>query len=444
MVPFAVHISDGILTTPWLAAGFALAAVLVALGSLRVRDEEIPRIALLTAAFFVASLLHIRVGPTSVHLLFNGLVGVILGRRAPLAILVGLFLQVALIGHGGFLTLGVNTCVMAIPALLAGGLFALARPRRTEEERGGRLVREFVLGCVVGAGAVMLTAVLNALVLLWGGAEDWRSLAVVVLLSHLPVAAVEAIIVGFTVSFLARVKPEMLGMPGCEEPWAGPRQLQPEAAADAVTTPPGIQPAEGGPPMDASTPTTSFKSSTLILLVSAAALLASAAPAHAHRLEAEYRVLPKEKKVKVESWFETGDSPRNATVQVYRPANKLLVEGKLNDDGVFVFHYEEPESLRVVVAAPGGHRKELTIPKNELDGNSPADAPKSSNEGNTASSDEGGRFADRSSRTTVKDVLLGIGLLFSAAGFVLGVRNARELRELRRSAPNTSRSEPEA
>jgi hypothetical protein len=336
---------------------------------------------------------------------------------------------------------------MAIPAVLAGALFALAQPRRTEE-RGGRLVREFVVGCVVGAGAVMLTAVLNAAVLLWGGAEDWRSLAVVVLLSHLPVAAVEAIIVGFTVSFLARVKPEMLGMPGCEEPWAGPRQIQPEPAADAVTTPPGIQPAEGGPPMDVSTPPTSFKSSTLLLFVSAAALLASAAPAHAHRLEAEYRVLPKEKKVKVESWFETGDSPRNAIVQVYRPDNKLLVEGKLNDDGVFVFHYEEPDTLRIVVAAPGGHRKELTVPKNELgataDGNSPADGPMSGNEGAASSGDEGGRFADRSSRTTVKDVLLGIGLLFSAAGFVLGVRNARELRELRRPVPNKSRSEPEA
>src|SRR5215470_13163727 len=109
MVPLAVHISDGVLAVPWLGGGFALAALLVVIGALYVRDEEIPRIALLTAAFFVASLLHIRVGPTSVHLLLNGLVGAVLGRRAPLAILVGLFLQVALIGHGGFLTLGVNT-----------------------------------------------------------------------------------------------------------------------------------------------------------------------------------------------------------------------------------------------------------------------------------------------------------------------------------------------
>jgi cobalt/nickel transport system permease protein len=435
MVPFAVHISDGVLTVPWLAGGFALAALLVVIGSLYVRDEEIPRIALLTAAFFVASLLHIRVGPTSVHLLLNGLVGAVLGRRAPLAILVGLFLQVALIGHGGFLTLGVNTCVMALPALLAGALFSFGRPRPNEARTGAQTAWDFVLGCVAGAGTVLLTAVLNAVVLYWGGAEDWRSLAVVVFLAHLPVAAVEGIIVGFTVSFLARVKPEMLGFTVPDLPPAEPR-LQPAAVADeAVTAPPGIEPAEGAPPMNP--PAIPIKTTSLLLL-SAAALLSSAAPARAHRLEAEYRVLPKEKKVKVESWFSTRDSPKNATVQVYRSNTKLLVEGKLNDDGVFVFRYDEPDTLRVVVAAPGGHRKELTIPRKELEGagegKAPADGPKPPDEGTTDSPGEGSRFADRSSRTTVKDILLGVSVLFSAAGFVLGVRNARELREMRRSA----------
>src|SRR5215831_16370563 len=120
---FAVHISDYVLATPWWLGGFAVAAVLVYLGSLRLRDEEIPRIALLTAAFFIASLIHVRLPPTSVHLILNGLVGVLLGWRACLAIPVALFLQVLLINHGGFTTLGVNTCIMAPPALLSYYLF---------------------------------------------------------------------------------------------------------------------------------------------------------------------------------------------------------------------------------------------------------------------------------------------------------------------------------
>src|SRR4051812_34293229 len=109
---WAVHISDNVLSTPWWVGGFVVAAPLLWVAARRVRDDEIPQIALLTAAFFVSSLMHLAVGPTSVHLLLNGLVGVMLGRRAALAIFVGLLLQAILIGHGGYTTVGVNTCVL--------------------------------------------------------------------------------------------------------------------------------------------------------------------------------------------------------------------------------------------------------------------------------------------------------------------------------------------
>src|SRR6478752_187381 len=127
---FAVHISDNVLAPPFWLAGFAVAAVLLGVAMWRVREDEIPRIGLLTAAFFVASSIHVKVPPSSVHLLLNALVGVVLGRRAPLAIAVGLFLQAALLGHGGYSTLGVNTTIIAVPALMADRLFrALAGPR---------------------------------------------------------------------------------------------------------------------------------------------------------------------------------------------------------------------------------------------------------------------------------------------------------------------------
>src|SRR5947209_20009548 len=125
---FAVHVSDGVLGWHTVAAGFVLAALLAGLAAWRVREDEIPRIALMTAAFFVASSIHVKLGPTSVHLLLNGLVGVVLGRRAPLAILVGVTLQALLIPHGGISTIGVNTCTEALPALLAGWLFSALHP----------------------------------------------------------------------------------------------------------------------------------------------------------------------------------------------------------------------------------------------------------------------------------------------------------------------------
>jgi cobalt/nickel transport system permease protein len=278
---YAVHISDGILADPWWLGGFAVAGLLAYFAARRIREEEIPKVALLTAAFFTASLLQVRVGPTSVHLLLNSLVGVVLGRRAGLAIPVGLALQVALLGHGGFTTVGVNSVILTLPALLAWQMFGLLDREswlRVPWYRAGLIgtgtaiwllslvfsvvlivtnplsaldpddpildagralavtlhpltlcatvvlsalaawienrlknAPEFSLGLLIGETAVLATTLLNCLVLIWGGKEDWHTLALLVFVAHLPIAVIEGIVLGFAVGFLARVKPEMLG-----------------------------------------------------------------------------------------------------------------------------------------------------------------------------------------------------------------------------------------
>jgi cobalt/nickel transport system permease protein len=250
---------------------------LALVGAWRIRDEEIPRVALLTAAFFVASLVPIPLpGGTSAHLLLNGVVGILLGFRAGLAILVGLGLQMVLFRHGGYSTLGINTCIMALPAFLAAGLFACLRRlpwtrqawfraflvglcvvlccfslvfgvvlllgNRPSQLANADLIwvlwvtfhpitlvitgllallavwgerrlenpPEFPLGMVVGEIAVLVTVLLQSLVLVWGGTADLYRLALLAFVLHLPLAVIEGIILGFTVGFLARVKPEML------------------------------------------------------------------------------------------------------------------------------------------------------------------------------------------------------------------------------------------
>src|SRR4029078_12056443 len=106
--------------------------------------------ALMTAAFFVTS----TVSPplplhTSVHLLLNGLLGVMLGIRAGLAILVGLLFQYAFLGHGGLGTLGVNTYVLTIPALATAGLFRLL-------DRPAVVASPLCRGAMVFASAVLM------------------------------------------------------------------------------------------------------------------------------------------------------------------------------------------------------------------------------------------------------------------------------------------------
>lgn len=295
----AVHISDNVLHLPWLLAGFAVAAALALVGSWRIRDEEIPQIALLTAVFFVASSIHVPVGPGSVHLLLNGLVGILLGRRACLAIPVALLLQCLLLQHGGLFALGVNSCVMTLPALAAWALFAGLRrwpgwrqpwcrtllvtvsslvwtlscvysvtllltaldlsladdvlfhpttltgalvlswgavwlERRLENRP------EFPLGLLLGELTVLATVGLNFLVLVWGGETNFFVPALIVALTHLPLAVVEGVVVGCTVGFLARVKPAMLGLPQ-------PAISSSSEAVPHATSPPPALPCPAGP-----------------------------------------------------------------------------------------------------------------------------------------------------------------------------------------------------
>ena len=200
----AVHISYGVLA-PWAEVlGFALAGVLLIPAVWRVRDDEVARIALLTAALFISSSIHVKVGPTSVHLLLNALVGVVLGRRAPLAVAVGLFLQATLLAHGALTTLGVNTAGIAWPALLGGALF---RALCGTDPSPGRAVW---VGAAVGWLTVTLTAALNAAVLVLCGIEDWTVIAAPQFVIYLALGAIEGLILGVTAGFLVRAKPDLL------------------------------------------------------------------------------------------------------------------------------------------------------------------------------------------------------------------------------------------
>lgn len=196
-----MHLSDGILPAPVLVAGFVAAGAMGWWGARGLREEETPRVAVLTAAFFCASLVHFKVPPTSVHLLFSGLLGVVLGRRALLALPVGLGLQALLLGHGGLTTLGVNATMFGVAALLAGWVY-----RRLD--RSGR-VSAFVGGALAAASAVLASGVLLA-ALLWSMGEGFARVAQYALLAHLPVLAIEAVVTGFAAEFLRRVKPALL------------------------------------------------------------------------------------------------------------------------------------------------------------------------------------------------------------------------------------------
>ena len=199
-----MHISEGVLSAPVLISGAALASVGTFIGFKKLDYEKIPQVAVLSAGFFIASLVHVPIGPSNAHLILNGLMGLLLGWVAFPAIMVGLLLQAILFQYGGLTSLGVNTVIMAFPAV---GCFYLFRPGVRNSKNGVSMSSAFLCGFV----SVLLGTVLVAFALVFTG-ESFLAASKVIVVAHLPLMAIEGIMVAACVKFLKKVKPEILGV----------------------------------------------------------------------------------------------------------------------------------------------------------------------------------------------------------------------------------------
>ena len=196
-----MHIADGIVSGPVVATGFAVTAVLAALTMRKVDLEEIPKISVVTAVFFIANFIHIPFVVASIHLILNGLAGVILGKRAFMAIMLGVVLQ-SFFGFGGVSVIGVNSVMLGGGALAAYGVWQLRHlvPFKNNE---------VVFGALAGAMGIFFSGCIMALALVTTG-EAFLVAAYAVLGYHAVLMIVEGAVAGACVGFLLKAKPELL------------------------------------------------------------------------------------------------------------------------------------------------------------------------------------------------------------------------------------------
>ena len=197
-----MHISEGVLAAPVLISGVAAAAAGCSVGLRKMDFDKTPRVAVMASTFFVASLIHVPIGPSSIHLILTGLVGIILGWASFPAILVALLLQSILFQFGGLTTLGVNCFAMAFPALLCYLIFS-------KLINGKNQSLAVIAGFLAGFCGVLLAAIIIAAALAISG-EQFITVARLILIAHLPVMIIEGLIVTTIVVFLRRAKPELL------------------------------------------------------------------------------------------------------------------------------------------------------------------------------------------------------------------------------------------
>ncbi len=196
-----MHIADGIVSGPVLATGFGVTALLAAATMRNIETDEIPKISVATAVFFVANFIHVPLGVVSIHLILNGLVGVLLGKRAFAAILLGVILQ-SFFGFGGLSVIGVNAVMLGGGALCAYGIWQL-------RHRFSMRNKEVIFGALAGASGIFFSGCILALALVTTG-EAFIESAKLVLGWHVVLMVLEGVVTGACVGFLAKAKPDLL------------------------------------------------------------------------------------------------------------------------------------------------------------------------------------------------------------------------------------------
>ncbi|MFZ5427821.1 MAG: cobalt transporter CbiM [Thermodesulfobacteriota bacterium] len=195
-----MHISEGVLSGPVLAAGAAASLAGIGLGLRKLEGEALVRTGVLSAAFFAASLVHIPLGPASIHLVLSGLMGAMLGWAAFPSIFVGLVLQALLFQFGGLTALGVNAAVMGFPAVACGLAF------RPLSGKSGPAFAAAAFAC--GALSIFGSLVLLYLSLVFSG-EALSVFAGLFFWTHLALMGIEGVITMLILGFLKRMRPEL-------------------------------------------------------------------------------------------------------------------------------------------------------------------------------------------------------------------------------------------
>lgn len=208
-----IHLQDGSLPIEWLAIWWALSLLilLVCLIRLRRRELEPSRLtlaALCTATIFALFQVSIPVFG-GVHLSLMPLVGILLGPF--LGPVVGLVVNLfsAAIGHGGWGLIGANLVINSIEIVTAWAVY-----RGTVQWQTSIMVRgtAAVFTALLAGNLVMIAIVLVSGLqgVSQGLASTTAGLAVIGAI-NMGVGAVEAALSGYLMTYIARVRPGILG-----------------------------------------------------------------------------------------------------------------------------------------------------------------------------------------------------------------------------------------
>ncbi len=214
-----MHIQDGFLVGKWAVGWYGAASVFVAKGLYDIAERSKkalmfkPLLGLVGAAVFFISLLPIPVPitGTSSHPAGTPMAAILVGPFVSMILgVIALILQALLFAHGGLTTLGANAFSMGLMGSLASyGMFRLGR------KMGLSLGIAACLAGIVGDLAVYVTTSLQLATGMPGThgmsvGKAFMTFFVLFMPTQLPLALLEGLVTGGMVSYIARVRPDIL------------------------------------------------------------------------------------------------------------------------------------------------------------------------------------------------------------------------------------------
>lgn len=223
-----IHLEDGAFSPFWVIVWSLLAGLLVALALILIgRKETSPRklaiAAMCTSVGFAVFQVSIPVFG-GIHLNLTPLIGILAGPG--LGSLAALLINVfsAAVGHGGWGMIGANTIVNVIEVCVAYYVYRLVRNRFKLDR--------FTSGLGAAVVALSLSAIAIVVIVGVSGIQDSEQTMeeimanmIIIAVVNIAVGVVEGVITGYVVSFIGRVRPDLLrDTEGGKEKEAAPSQ----------------------------------------------------------------------------------------------------------------------------------------------------------------------------------------------------------------------------
>ncbi|WP_320034961.1 cobalt transporter CbiM [Halarcobacter sp.] len=195
-----MHISDGILSSEVAITTAVIGAGLVIYSLKNLKNKNIALVAAMSAIFFIASFIHIPLGPVQIHLVLIGIIGILIGPCVFLSVLIALLFQATLLGYGGITSLGANLIIMSLPAFITY-LFV--------KKGFFNLLEEKIKYFVIGFFPVLLATFLLALILALSK-EEYFYASLTIFLANVPAMVIEGLITIFLINYLKKSTPQLL------------------------------------------------------------------------------------------------------------------------------------------------------------------------------------------------------------------------------------------